>query len=277
MRIYNKGGDIPFRKFVFPDGQPHVEIQTRPDVNEVVTIETAIRNPDELFNVLLAKDALDSVGCFAVNLDIRYLMGARMDRRIGNGHTLTLSVVAKMLVRKFRQIRVLDPHSSATNALLGAKSVYPLKVMRSILRLYNPDHTYILAPDAGSTNRVLELLKADKREFDILQGAKKRNPETGELQGFEIVTPIVNKHWDVLILDDICDGGRTFTGMAEVLKGHGIKNVDLYVTHGVFSKSVPLKGIRHLITTDSYTDIVKREDLNSTFLWITNVRMQDEP
>jgi len=40
---------------------------------------------------------------------------------------------------------------------------------------------------------------------------------------------------------------------------------------------VPLKGIRHLITTDSYTDIVKREDLNSTFLWITNVRMQDEP
>jgi ribose-phosphate pyrophosphokinase len=277
MKLYNNAGEIEFRKFTFPDGQPHVEIQSRPDVNQPVIIETAIRNPEELFNVLLTSDALQSVGCYTQHLDIRYLMGARMDRRIGSGHALTLSVVAKVLLQRFKKIRVLDPHSSATNALLGATSVYPLNVLRTVLRLYSPNNTYVVAPDAGSTHRVTKLLKADRREFDILQGAKKRDPETGEIAGFEILnTRALNKHWDVLILDDICDGGRTFTGIAEVLHALGFKNVDLFVTHGVFSKSVPLKGIRHLITTDSYVDITKRPDLNSPFIWVTNVRMRDE-
>ena len=56
-----------------------------------------------------------------------------------------------------------------------------------------------------------------------------------------------------LILDDICDGGGTFTGLSHVLRGtYGARAVDLFVTHGIFSKGLPLDGIRAVHTTDSY-------------------------
>jgi ribose-phosphate pyrophosphokinase len=264
MQIYNSAGEIQFKTFVFPDGQPHVEIVSPPDAcKDPVTIETAIRNPNELFQLLVTKDALESVGCYAVSLDIRYLMGGRMDRRIGIGHACTLNVVAKTLLRGagFKQIRVLDPHSSATNALLGAKSVYPLRAVRSVLQNYDPHSTYILAPDAGSKPRVIELLKADSRVFTVIQGAKKRDPETGALSGFEILQKPDLRGRTVLIVDDICDGGRTFAGIAQEAFILGAEHVDLYVTHGVFSKPLPLGGIRRIWTTDSYADVSRRADL----------------
>ena len=272
MRIYNTDGEIPYRAFTFPDGQPHLEIQSRPSINQVVTIETAIRNPNELFNLLLAREALATVGIRDVNLDIRYLMAARMDRSIDLGHPLTLTIVAKMLRHKFNDIRVLDPHSSATAVFLGSKPVYPHSVLKCVLAQYKPEETYIFAPDAGSTARVLEYLKADVREFDVLQGAKKRNPETGTLSGFELLNTPADLHSrNVLILDDICDGGGTFVGQALMLRELGVKHVDLYVTHGIFSKGTSLAGIRYIWTTDSYRELVPNK-------WVMcyNVSMQRE-
>jgi phosphoribosylpyrophosphate synthetase len=43
--------------------------------------------------------------------------------------------------------------------------------------------------------------------------------------------------------------------MAKMLIENGVKNVDLYVTHGVFSMGVHVlnhAGIRNIYTTDSY-------------------------
>ena len=48
----------------------------------------------------------------------------------------------------------------------------------------------------------------------------------------------------ILIVDDICDGGMTFIKVAEVLKNFGTKQIDLAVSHGLFSKggSLHLRG-----------------------------------
>jgi ribose-phosphate pyrophosphokinase len=40
----------------------------------------------------------------------------------------------------------------------------------------------------------------------------------------------------VLIIDDICDGGKTFLELGKKLKELGAKSVLLHVTHGIFSK-----------------------------------------
>jgi ribose-phosphate pyrophosphokinase len=40
---------------------------------------------------------------------------------------------------------------------------------------------------------------------------------------------------DFLIVDDICDGGRTFIELAKVLRPLTSGQVKLYVTHGIFS------------------------------------------
>lgn len=63
---------------------------------------------------------------------------------------------------------------------------------------------------------------------------KARNVQTGEITGTEVYGDVKDKV--VLIIDDICDGGRTFIELGKVLKERGASKVILYVTHGIFSQ-----------------------------------------
>jgi ribose-phosphate pyrophosphokinase len=88
---------------------------------------------------------------------------------------------------------------------------------------------------------------------NIIQGNKKRDPETGGLSGFDYEGDVKGKN--LLIVDDIADGSGTFIGLAQKLLEGGAKEVRLYVTHGIFSKGVDFllnNGISHIYTTDTY-------------------------
>ena len=84
--------------------------------------------------------------------------------------------------------------------------------------------------------------------------AKFKDPVTGIVS--EIGSPDLNpelvKGKKCLIVDDICDGGGTFVGSAKLLIEAGADRVDLYVTHGIFSKGIPIHCIDHVWTTNSY-------------------------
>ena len=41
-----------------------------------------------------------------------------------------------------------------------------------------------------------------------------------------------------MIVDDTCDGGRTFIELAKVLRARNAGKIELYVTHGIFSKGL---------------------------------------
>lgn len=260
MRLYSRSGPIPFTQFTFPDGQRHIEIQTVHIEDESVWIETAIRNGNELLDVVLAKDALDMMGVSA-SLNIRYLLGARMDRRISKTQPFTLQVIARILnAAGFRSIRVLDPHSQVALDLLRAEAVRPVHAASCVLAHYNSDRTVIVAPDAGAEPRVSELLGLAHggRAFPVVQGRKVRDTQTGRLSGFAVLdsSRVQGKH--CLILDDLCDGGGTFVGLAAALRAAGAVGVDLFVTHGIFSKGLPLDGISTIYTTDSYQSVANQ-------------------
>lgn len=264
IRIYNRHGDVPFNVMTFPDGQPHVEVPSSMfgDEPSVVTIEASIRDPRGLFDVLAAKSALDTHGV-STRLDLRYLLGARMDRRIGRGHPATLEIVCRSIVAAgFSRIRVLDPHSVMCLRLLGAEAVYPTDALACMFRrvLQFGDEMLILAPDAGAVDRVAAYQEATQRQEQfrvvsvcrVIVGRKSRDAETGVLSGFSIADASMVRGKRVLIMDDLCDGGRTFSGQAAILREHGAIGVELYVTHGIFSKGTPIDGVDHIYTTDSY-------------------------
>ena len=58
-------------------------------------------------------------------------------------------------------------------------------------------------------------------------------------------------------MDDICDGGRTFTGIAKALKNKNAGNIYLAVSHGIFSNGFKkFNGlIDSIFTTDSFSNI----------------------
>ena len=43
---------------------------------------------------------------------------------------------------------------------------------------------------------------------------------------------------NLMIVDDICDGGRTFIELAKVLRERNAGKIELFITHGIFSKGV---------------------------------------
>lgn len=248
MRIYTRSGDLAFKTFTFPDGQPHFKLETYEQDFEEVTIETAIKSTDQLFMVLLCADVLRQHGYSRINLDIRYLLAARMDRAIDWSQPCTLSVVARLINGAgFTRVRILDAHSeTATRLIRNSTNILPWDVVDQVRTTIGPH--IVIAPDKGAVNRVSKLVMSR-----IVCCSKKRDIETGTLSGFEVSDQSYVKNNHVLIVDDICDGGGTFVGLASELRKAGAKTVNLFVTHGIFSKGLEaLYNIDKVFTTDSY-------------------------
>lgn len=254
MNITVDGLPIDYNQMMFPDGQVHFTIT--PTIylldSHNVRITTRLVHALDFIELLLVKEVLDHQGAKQVDLFITYMSGARMDRRIDDDQPFTLKVFAKLVADAgFSRIVVLDPHSDVTTALLDAEPVYPTGVLTYLLSLPEYQHnTVIVAPDAGAIKRVDTMLAAVGSSLPIVQGLKHRDTRTGKLTGFSMMGDVTNKR--CLIVDDICDGGGTFIGLAEVLAQHEASCIDLFVTHGIFSKSKRLSGIDNIYTTDSY-------------------------
>lgn len=254
MRIYTKGGDLAFSTFNFPDGQPHFRLETYEREFEAVTIETRIASAAELFMVVLVNAVLRSAGYSQVNLDIRYLMGARMDRAISWAEPFTLQSVANILNGcGFTRVRILDVHSTVAISLIrNSVNLLPKGFIRQVADTLGGDF-YVVAPDKGATERVTDVFYPPH-----VQGHKIRETSTGKLIGFDVVTVLGNPHGaNFLIIDDICDGGGTFLGIAKALKDRYGKTCKVYlaVTHGIFSKgSLDPVLIEKIYCTNSFRD-----------------------
>lgn len=245
MRIYTKSGDLAFKTFTFPDGQPHWKLETYDLDFRSVTIEMALKCPSDLFMALLVCDVLRQHGYTEINLDVRYLMAARMDRAIDSLQPFTLSVVARLINGAgFSKVRILDAHSDVALRLIrNSENLLPHGVVNQVLTTLGP--VGIVIPDKGATDRVNKLAT----NHWAMQCSKVRDPLTGNLSGFQTK---VDCRGDWVIIDDICDGGGTFIGLAKELRYRGAGKVYLYVTHSIFSKGLPLEGIDHIYHTDSF-------------------------
>lgn len=127
---------------------------------------------------------------------------------------------------------------------------------------------FVFAPDKGAIGRTYDIFNQivayDNQSCGVITGEKVRNPDTGWITDYNIIedTDITGKN--VLIVDDICDGGMTFILAAKALKDRGANEVYLYVTHGIFSKGLdPLKGlIDKLLVVNCVGDYVSSFDID---------------
>ena len=116
---------------------------------------------------------------------------------------------------------------------------------------------YSMLPDRGCAVRLSKKLK--DRNVTVYVADKVRNQQTGRIEKIEIqqgtfypdVSDLQGK--DVLVIDDICDGGGTFIMLAEEVLKYKPKTLTLYVTHGIFSKGLDVlkeAGYTSVISTN---------------------------
>lgn len=235
--------------FTFPGGEHH--LRDFPDFGESVTWLADVRGAgaDDLIKAALwANIAHQRQQPFVLMLP--YLPAARSDRGEPEG-----ARVYADLINSFnpQQVIGIDAHSPKIGRYL--RNLTALDANPPLMQaLLAADHLGrydgVIAPDKGAVDRagsVAEILGAD-----LYRAEKKRDFGTGEILGIEMVD-YLSKHGRYLVVDDICDGGGTFKGLANETGLHHTQ-LGLWVTHGIFSGNAPelRRYYRHIYTTDSH-------------------------
>lgn len=248
---------IKYETSVFPGGEVHVRLKST-ELPKIVWIGISVRSGNDIMLLLLMTDALRRAGVKSVNLYMPYVPYARQDRVCNYGEALSIKVFGDLInAQNYDNVIVVDPHSDVTGALLNnlyIENNYSL-VMSSLNYLNREldlDKLTIVGPDAGAAkkchNLVSHIMKQNSlfgvsmKNVQYAQAEKHRDLKTTEIIETKVNDDVSGR--DCVIVDDICDGGRTFTELAKVLKEKGANKIFLIVTHGIFSKGLkPFDGI----------------------------------
>lgn len=221
--------------------------------NVVFTIQGY--DKDTLFALALAKEAIDKLipqKSAMKTVVFGFLPNARYDRHMFKGDAAALKVFANLVnAMEFDAVCALDVHSNVAENLFNCFHNLPQKEVAAHFAS-DPRIDFLVAPDAGAAKKTEEAAKEVDKPYITM--AKVRNLKTGEITGMRILDDVDLTGKTVMILDDICDGGRTFIEAAKYLREAGAIRVELYVTHGIFSKGVENlldNGIEHIYTTNS--------------------------
>ncbi|MBP1308814.1 ribose-phosphate pyrophosphokinase [Paenibacillus sp. 1182] len=262
---------IPVHFTTFPNGETKVDGSQiagllRSVGNLRVDLTLKFEDDGDLIKLLFVKEFMDELGLSA-SLLITYMPYSRMDRQEGNS-VFTLKSVARFINQmKFDSVTIIEPHSDVTPALVDrSRILYPtLTLLKKVLKLieFDPNKDYIYFPDAGAAKRYGK--GKELKGFKQLVGHKSRDFETGKLEKLEIVGDVDRKDYKVLIIDDLCSFGGTFSWGSEKLREKGAFEVYLLVTHceeSIYQKGLLDSGlIQKVFTTNTMLNESKHKNL----------------
>ena len=238
-----------------------LKIKLFPSSREVVDVVWHYENDAELFTIGSIREYYMSRPC---RLYIPYLPHARMDRVKNVEDVFTLKAFARYInALNFSTVYVWDAHSNVGPALIDKCVDVSAQnyIEEAIKKLgYAKGNLCLFFPDEGAQKRYGNMFP----DFPQAFGIKKRNWETGKIEGYMIVGEEIIKDKEVLIIDDICSYGNTFIKAAEALNKAGAAGVNLYITHceDAISKGDVFKCaiIDNIFTTNS---LVRSEETNN--------------
>ena len=268
-----ENSDIKYKISRFPDGQQSITLDmVDADLPNKITVSITSRlnSFKDLEIIISANQALREFSYVEnVKLNVPYFLGARSDRKFEAGTSNYLKTVICPIInaQNFSRVTVLDPHSDVLEACLNNyhKHSNHRLVKDALTKIDNKDGAQsricLVSPDAGAYKKIFDVAKEFKID-NIITASKVRDVKTGKILRTEI--PTLDQHNDIkyVIIDDICDGGRTFIELAKAIKGsRPTAKVYLIVTHGIFSAGFKelSQYFEGIYTTNSYRDVADNE------------------
>lgn len=247
----------------FSGGEVHVNISNM-DINPdwKIKLFARIDSSAELMKLLVLTDAIRrNHRDIYIELEMPYIPYARQDRACAKGDAFSLKVFCDIInSQNYSRVVVADSHSMVATALIN-------NVVEKEQKMFAPHlvghidqgivYEFLVSPDAGASKKSAEFATSmwcSGRGLEVVQSLKVRDNRTGAIVSTNVLFD--NFHAaNILIVDDICDGGRTFIELAKILREKGANDIGLYVTHGIFSQGLGVlfdNGIDHIYTTDSF-------------------------
>lgn len=185
-------------------------------------ITVIFENNEDLFDLAMIKYWFDdhAINGATVELIMDFCPYGQSDRKMRDAMFSFKYFAHFINSLEFDQVTIYDPHSLIMEAAINKCLVlYPKIVLVQYDLLFYPDN--------GAAKKYSEIYNRPYRF-----GNKKRNLDTGEIICYEVIADkkdIEGKK--ILIVDDICMGGRTFKEAAKALLDMGAAQVDLWITH----------------------------------------------
>jgi len=253
---YPKEKSILFENFTFSGGEPHIKILDDLNDTKEVTITHRIKSFNDIGLLLIAVNALKNMKVEKINLLLPYFPAARQDRLMVKGEALSVKVYTEIINNLgVNSITIFDPHSEVTSALLDNCNVFENYTFIKKVILQLDKNTLLISPDGGALKKIYKVASY-LQNYEVIECSKSRNVKTGKLSGFKVYADDLNGK-DCLIVDDICDGGGTFLGLAKELKAKNAGKLYLAVSHGIFSKDLAelSQEFEIIFTTNSFKNI----------------------
>ena len=244
-----------------------VEFHIKEDIeNEEITIFQSFnvgKFNDDLMKLWVCCDVLKRNNVKSIKYIAPFLPYTRQDRS-GNA---TRSVGSKILATiikdcKINEVITYDPHVEQIDGVFDCKikhlSAIPL-FLKIIQEKYDLNNSVIVFPDAGSTQRFKDFFYDVNIDIAIIRKTR--------LQNGDVKTKLLGNvnGKDIIIIDDMIDGGRTVVSAMQNSLEFGAKNVDVYATHGIFSGNGVEVLNNSTIRKITITDSIKHDILPSKF------------
>jgi ribose-phosphate pyrophosphokinase len=242
--------------FNYPGGEVHISSET---AILGATVRADLRSSNDIMELLIFADAYHRrFNGIPLKLKIPYLPYARQDRVANNGDPLSVKVMADLINScKAESVEIWDCHSDVGLALINNVVHVP---QHHFVRVFQDGPAVMIAPDAGAQKKTLKCAQ----EFEttqVVMATKHRDTRTGEITNTTI-DGVIPASGHLMVVDDICDGGRTFIELAKAIYNRGLftkglNALSLYVTHGIFSKGVTelFQYYDHIYTANPWSSV----------------------
>jgi ribose-phosphate pyrophosphokinase len=257
IKLYDVNSDkaVTIKPTLFPDGTSQVwKLPSEFLTLSSVLIEWKFQSEREIIDLYSLVELLGP--SVTKVLEVPFLPFARQDKIVSNDTTFNLKIFATLINNlNFSEVRTVDAHNPIACKLYIKHFVNyePTAWQMATIKECKPD--FLMFPDTGAKERYLHKMNVD---IPIILCEKIRDQATGKVTS--VIPHFLNyvtlkDNANVLIIDDICDGGATFIDAAKALHDlNSTTKVNLFVTHGIFSKGkdhLLKNGINEIYNTDS--------------------------
>lgn len=229
------GVPIRYKSFLFSGGEVQVKIlDPIPQGDSPILIRAFLRSAQDIIELIMISDALSYISERERYLECPYFPYARQDRVCARGEAFGAKVAARMLEPYFSSFTFWDIHSAVSMDLFkGACRVKNIEAS-CFISPFIEENELVIAPDKGALNRARDSAGPTN---PVLTMSKVRNPDNGQITSIALLDKMPENYQGApaIIVDDICDGGRTFVGAGKALREVLTGPLRLYVTHGIFS------------------------------------------
>lgn len=262
LNLFESGNQFDLKKFA--GGECHIRFKTDFPENAKLRLNTRLNSSDDIMTLCLAVDALRYMGVGYIEAFIPYVPYARQDRVMVPGEPLSIKVLAGIINQlQLDKVYVFDAHSEVSVALLNnCYNVLNHDMVKQFLKQFGLTEYVLVSPDLGAYKKVDKLAQKLEYKGHIATGIKIRDLATGQIIKSDVNTDDL-KGKPCVVVDDICDGGRTFTELATALKAKGAGDLYFIVSHGVFSHdaldNLKAAGYKQVGASNSVADRVETD------------------